>query len=99
MLPADDEQNEAAPRRQRCQDGEDRRDEDAEAEDELPSVALRQHSARELSADVSPKEGAQNGALLLRIPIERTVLTRAAVIGWTWKVERKLKFLQTMNII
>ena len=58
VLPADDEQNEAALRRQRCQYGEDRRDEDAETEDELPSVALRQHSARNLSADVSPKEGA-----------------------------------------
>ena len=56
--PADDEQSVASARRQWRQDGEDRRDEDAETEDELPSVALRQHSARNLSADVSPKEGA-----------------------------------------
>ena len=40
ILPADDEQNEASARRQRCQDGEDRRDEDADPEDELPAVTL-----------------------------------------------------------
>ena len=40
ILPADDEQNEASARRQRCQDGEDRRDEDAPPEDELPAVTL-----------------------------------------------------------
>ena len=49
MLPADDEQSVASARRQRRQDGEDRRDENAEAEDELPSEALRQHAARDLS--------------------------------------------------
>ena len=81
-MPADDEQDEAALRRQRRQDGEHRGDEDAEAEDELPPVALGQHPARNLSADVPPEEGAQDGALLLAIPGERAVLTRFAVIGW-----------------
>ena len=79
--PADDEQSVASARRQRRQDGEDRRDEDAEAEDELPSEALRQHPSRDLSDDIAPEECAQDGALLLAVPDERAILAREAVVG------------------
>ena len=81
MLPADDEQTVAAARGQRRQNGEDRREEDAEAKDGPPPVALRQHPARDLRDDVAPEKGAQNGALLLAVPVERAVLARDAVVG------------------
>ena len=60
--------------RHRGQQSEDGRDEDADAVDPFPSVALSQAASDQLSGDVPVEEGSKDESLGLDIPRKRPVL-------------------------